>query len=709
MADSVELETKFTANMRQLERELSRMQALNQRTAQNLSQSHQRAAKASENAWKNSNISRSLERQFMGMKSSIAKFAPMIAGAFSANEAIKAADGWTRFNNQLKVAGLEGVNLVKVRERLFASATRNGVQLESLGTLYSKAAQVQKDLGASQEELLRFTDGVAAALRIQGVSAQQAQGALMQLGQALGSGKVRAEEFNSVQEGALPILQAVARNIDGAGGSVAKLKQLVVDGKLSSQQFFQAFLAGSKQLEEQASRTSLTVAQAFTNLESAFTKFIGEANEASGVTNVLTTAIQSLANNLPTVAKWLAIIGAMYAATFIPSIAAATTALVLKGAAAYRAATALAAMSASMGVGTVATNTLTVAARGLMGVLGGPLGIALTAISAGLAYYAIKSAEATAEENRLAQASAALGDQFLDEETASLRAARAATKHKDATSGLTADQIAAKAATVGLRIEVDKLADAHYRAAAAARVSMIMDQKKRVANARAKAEDRYKQAKADNSTVKPSDTYYGLSGGVRTRDQSAKADYEYSKSDEAFNLYVEQKRLRGMQTEPIVPKKEESSSGGGAAAGTDAKKKAGGPKKASGPSKADIERAGMDALRAADLEYLNAELANAKTAQERYDLAQEILTIETAAKMAAIGKEVAENKITKAAGDQLVEKTNAIAMERRIGLDREKEEGIARERIAIEEEKIAGTNALLKPNNSKCRRSFPKT
>ena len=140
-----------------------------------------------------------------------------VAAAFSANQIKEYADGYTRFTNQLKVAGLEGQRLGRTQEDLFGIAQKYGVELESVGTLYGRATQAGKALGASQGDLLRFTSGVGAALKIQGGKATETSGALLQLAQLLGTGTVRAEEFNSVNEGARPILQAVANGITKYG------------------------------------------------------------------------------------------------------------------------------------------------------------------------------------------------------------------------------------------------------------------------------------------------------------------------------------------------------------------------------------------------------------------------------------------------------------------------------------------------------------
>ena len=115
-----------------------------------------------------------------------------LATALGAREISGLLDSYTRFQNALKVAGLEGETLAGVQERLFTLANRNGVALEAIGTLYGRAAQSADTLGASQEDLLKFTEAVSASLRITGTSTQEASGSLLQLGQALGSPRVQA-------------------------------------------------------------------------------------------------------------------------------------------------------------------------------------------------------------------------------------------------------------------------------------------------------------------------------------------------------------------------------------------------------------------------------------------------------------------------------------------------------------------------------------
>lgn len=227
--------------------------------------------------------------------------AASIKGAFAGYlgvQGLRAAtaliDANTRIGNSLRVAGLEGEGLKDVYDQLFASAQRNAAPVESLATLYGRVAIVQNELGVTTEELLTLTDNVAKALRVAGTDASTASGALLQLSQAFGAGVVRAEEFNSILEGALPIAQAAAAGLTEAGGSVAKLRQLVVDGKVSSEAFFRAIEAGSHTLEDRLGGAELTVSQAFVRLQNVLIDVAGEFNESTNISGVFASELERL-------------------------------------------------------------------------------------------------------------------------------------------------------------------------------------------------------------------------------------------------------------------------------------------------------------------------------------------------------------------------------------------------------------------------------
>lgn len=325
-----------------------------------------------------------MKRSSGAIGSTLKGLAGTLAAAFTGRELVGLIDSFTRFQNQLKVAGLEGEQLAQVQERLRQTGAQYGVELESLGSSFSRMAQVQKDLGASTEDLLRLNEIVAASLKVAGTDAQAASGALLQLAQALGSGVVRAEEFNSVLEGALPLAQAAARGIEGMGGSVAKLRAEVAEGNVTSQQFFEGVLRGGVQTLADAENATLTLGGAFTTLRNELTLYFGEAGGASGATEALAGAIKALADNLDALIPALAIIATAVGVRMVGGAIAASSAYATLTGVLAGTTTATAALS-------VAMNTL---ARAL------PL-VAITALITTLGYLAASSETAEDRLERL--------------------------------------------------------------------------------------------------------------------------------------------------------------------------------------------------------------------------------------------------------------------------------------------------------------------
>ncbi|WP_454684882.1 tape measure protein [Ancylobacter moscoviensis] len=291
MAGEPALYARMELRIRDFEKQLQKANAAADASMAKIGRSTQRTQKAVESRFEA--IGASAARSLGGIgKAGLAG----LVGALGAREVGQAAAAYTNLTNTLKVTGLEGKNLTGALQSLFSIAQANGTAIEPLVTLYSRLSQSQKELGASSEDLLKFTDGISVALRVGGTSAEQASGALLQLSQALGGAVVRAEEFNSINEGARPILQAVANGLEEAGGSVSKLRSLVVDGKLSSETFFRAFMAGMGGLQAQAAKAAGTVDQGMTRIGNALVLLVGHLDETAGASTTAATNLNSVAS-----------------------------------------------------------------------------------------------------------------------------------------------------------------------------------------------------------------------------------------------------------------------------------------------------------------------------------------------------------------------------------------------------------------------------
>lgn len=356
-----------------------------------------------------------------------------LAGVLATNEVIRYADAWKNAQNQLAVAGVVGEQQKNVMEDIFQAAQRTAQPFDALVNVYGKAAQVSKELGASQQQLLQFSEGVGTALRVSGTSATAASGALQQLSQLLGTGVVRAEEFNSVNEGARPILQAVANGLDEAGGSVNKLRQIMIAGNLTSKQFFDAFLKGAPSLQAQLGNATETVAQAFTKVNNAMTKYVGQTDASLGATQRLIQGLNYLADNFDKVADVSLKVAAIFAGALVGRSIAGMVAQF--GAAAGAILNFIRVAQSAQGIGGALT------ALGGLGAAAGPIGAVLGVAAAGAVVYFGEQAAATAartdelskemEKLGLSAPKAAEGMKQVADESKNLTAGETARKLRD--------------------------------------------------------------------------------------------------------------------------------------------------------------------------------------------------------------------------------------------------------------------------------------
>lgn len=553
---------------------------------------------------------RSLERQIKSSSANIGTTLKGLAGgigaALSVRQVASIIDSYTRFKNQLRTAGIEGQALAKTQERLLEIAQRYGVELEAIGTLYGRSASAAKELGLNQADQARITETTAAALQISGASAAQASGALLQLSQVLGGTKVQAEEFNSLIDGLRPLLQGVAAGSDKWRGSVAKLTQDVKAGKVSTQEFVDALLKGSQGVIDQAAASTLTLSGAFTKLTNSMMVYIGEAAEANGITGAVAGGMELLANNLDTVADALAVIAAVMLGRFAAGMLAGAASTGVASAAIFamqaRAIGAATTMEA-LGFASAA------AGRTMLAAFGGPVGLAIAALTLGIGYLATRTKEAEQASGEYAQQQEQL--RKIQGKTAD------ATDQLATATGRAREQALANAKA--LRQETAE----YIRSAHAALIA-----------ARAKAQASLATLEAERSAASAAPApNIGMAGGFGSPTVAVAAQAH----DQAMtNWRVALKNLEGANAEfeRLTKIINAPAPGRTGAAASDKK-----TKKDSGPTAEEIEARFQSDLRRARAEQIQDELQIATDTDRRAELQNELLNLEYEERLAQIRNE----------------------------------------------------------------------
>jgi tape measure domain-containing protein len=620
------------------------------------------------------NLERQMQRSSGAISSSLGSIAGALAGAFSVQQIGSLIDNFTRLQNSLRVSGLEGQNLANVQSQLLDLSARYGVSINELADLYGKSSQAASDLGASEAQLVQITEASAQALKITGTSAVAAQGALLGLTQALSSGIVRTDEFNQINEGGLRPLLQVAANTERFGGSVAKLRLAVLEGTVTSKEFYQAILNGSAELEGKANKATLTLAGAFTALSSQLTVYVGEASASNGATAALAAGIGALANNLDKIIPALATIGAVIGVRYVSGLVAATVASTGLKVASIGLAAAL--------NGTTASATKTALAMNALGKTV-PF-LAVTALVTALGYL-------VTESNNLADATANATDKLADAEERFKTYKSAAEA-----AGINVGQSGATAEIAGGKF--DKLGAAMGRAiakyvqlAANARLAAIAVSQANIAEA---------QTSLNKSRSRVVAGQFNAFGGVLSRLDiiGGESDRQNIAQQRAL-IRQERANIKFLSTLPdgvIEPQttKDATTTPTTGAGTSRAGRAGGGSRGASGPSAEEIEERFNRELIALTQQTLSAQQSVAKSAEEKAEF--ELRSIELAKSQAIEGIK-AEKDYTDAQKQRLIQQIETLAFEEEEAVAARKRADLAQETADLAE--IQARNAIAALQN----------
>lgn len=375
------VETKFTADTRDIERRLAQLDNRIDKFAQRSARSMQAVQ----------NSVQQIDRTTANLGRTLSSMAGTFAAAFSTQEAIRLADTFTRFEAKLINANVAAKDMAETQERLFAIAKANGSEIVSVAELFGSLTTATSDLKTSQADLMTITEGVAAALKVSGAGAAQASSVILQLSQAIAGGKLQAQEYNSIIDASPALFQGLAKEIPGVNGSLGRLRQAMLDGKLTVDVLIPALTRMSDEMVNKAAKAPLTVEASLQNLQTSLVQYVGQADQSLGATEKLSFAIKLLGENLDLVAGAIGVVGTVLVARGVASVAAYTGSMVVNTVASARMASAqislIAAISGTSRASLLASTAMTRLSAS-MAFFGGPIGIAIIAIAA--AVYLLK-------------------------------------------------------------------------------------------------------------------------------------------------------------------------------------------------------------------------------------------------------------------------------------------------------------------------------
>ena len=237
------------------------------------------------------------------------QLAGYMAGLVTVSTAVSKIDAYTNMTNRLKLVTNSQTELNQALNDTFKIAQNSRAAWDGVIQVYQRFSDNAKTLGIDMKKTAELTDTVSKAVAISGASAQAAEAALTQFGQALASGQLRGEELNSILEQTPALAKAIAQ---GMGITVGQLRSVAAEGKITGEVLVGALTRARASVDELFSKTDMTIGQSLTYLNNEITKFVGEAGKGSGAATALAGSVKVLADNLEIITDAAILAGVAY-------------------------------------------------------------------------------------------------------------------------------------------------------------------------------------------------------------------------------------------------------------------------------------------------------------------------------------------------------------------------------------------------------------
>lgn len=180
-----------------------------------------------------------------------------------------------------------------LQNMIYLSAERARGSYQATADAVSKLGLMAGDAFGSSEEIIAFMEQVNKQFTIAGTEAAGIDAAMLQLTQAMGSGVLRSEEYNSILEQAPNIIQAIADYMEVPKG---QLKDMAAEGQITADIVKAAMFAAADDTNAKFESMPKTFSQIWTSFQNtalmAFQPVLQRMNEIAN-----SEAFQQFVNN----------------------------------------------------------------------------------------------------------------------------------------------------------------------------------------------------------------------------------------------------------------------------------------------------------------------------------------------------------------------------------------------------------------------------
>ena len=198
----------------------------------------------------------------------------------------------------------------RLQDQLYQSAQLTATGYGEVAGLYQQVGKAATTNGRTLEDAASIVDTINKGIKASGATAAGSSAALTQLAQALGSGRLRGEEFNSVIEQAPFLIDVIGKSL---GKNRGELRKMAEAGQLTSKVVLRAFEQQKGAVDDAFAKRLPQIGDLFTRLRNRASKelalMFARKDVAEGLRSIfdgLSTALVGVIQGLASVAGFLA-------------------------------------------------------------------------------------------------------------------------------------------------------------------------------------------------------------------------------------------------------------------------------------------------------------------------------------------------------------------------------------------------------------------
>ena len=296
MATLRELAIRVTADSSSYQREMSRATRLGTDYYKTI---EERSRRFDAYIASNNRSIQAMNAQLHGLKSSALSLATAFAGGFAITSIINTADDWGQMAARVKMAvnsvGGSVDDYQDVQKRLLEISNRNAKSITDSQELYIATASSMRDLGYSTNDTIDFIEAMSNSYTLNAVAADKVQTSIGVINKAMITGKVSGKQWQQLMESTPNIASALA---DSLKKNEVAIKKLGLSGQISMRQLAEAMIKAKDETGSAADGMGNTIKDGFTQISNSFGTLIGELNDSAGITRGLASGLRIIADNI---------------------------------------------------------------------------------------------------------------------------------------------------------------------------------------------------------------------------------------------------------------------------------------------------------------------------------------------------------------------------------------------------------------------------